>query len=93
MIPQYCPEYRFYIKRVTMYFMYTVWIGGSDQINENDFIWSKSGNSVNLTQWSPNEPNDYQGNEDCIEMDALHGKWNDMPCGSTYPFICEKNSN
>lgn len=70
-----------------------VWIGGSDQINEKDLIWSNSGNKITFNQWSPHEPNDFKDNEDCIEMYASNGKWNDMSCGSTNPFVCEKNIN
>lgn len=76
-----------------MYFIYTVWTVGSDQINEKDFIWSNSRNSVNLTQWSPKEPNDIGHYENCIEMYASNGMWNDIPCTSMNPFICEKQIN
>ncbi|XP_052694596.1 neurocan core protein-like [Crassostrea angulata] len=70
-----------------------VWTGGSDQINEKDFIWSNSRNSVNHTQWSPREPNDIGHYENCIEMYASNGMWNDIPCTSMNPFICEKQIN
>lgn len=66
-----------------------VWIGGSDQNIEDDFIWSRSGNKITFEHWSPREPNNL-GDEDCVEMSASNCKWNDKSCDSKIPFICEK---
>lgn len=67
-----------------------VWIGGSDQITGSEFLWSKSGNKITSTRWSLGEPNSQGENEDCIDMFASNGKWNDESCASTIQFICEK---
>lgn len=67
-----------------------VWIGGTDQNTESEFIWSRSGNKITFTQWSIGSPNNLF-NEDCIEMYSSNGEWNDKRCGSTISFICEKN--
>lgn len=49
----------------------TVWIGGSDKSKETQFIWSKSKNKITFTKWLSNNPDDYKGNEDCIETTLL----------------------
>ena len=30
--------------------------------------------------WLSKEPNNGNGNEDCVVMDVHDGKWNDVPC-------------
>eukprot|EP00105_Crassostrea_gigas_P036240 XP_019920388.1 PREDICTED: aggrecan core protein-like [Crassostrea gigas] len=71
----------------------TVWIGGSDKSKETQFIWSKSKNKITFTKWLSNNPDDFRSNEDCIEMLATTGEWNDMSCDFNTHFICEKNLN
>lgn len=70
-----------------------MWIGGSDKSKETQFIWSKSKNKITFTKWLSNNPDDYEGNEDCIEMLATTGEWNDMSCDFNTHFICEKKLN
>lgn len=71
----------------------TVWIGGSDKNTESQFIWSKSGNLITFLNWSIRSPNNLKGNQDCIEMFASNGRWNDRECDHNTPFICEKSLN
>ncbi|XP_052695614.1 versican core protein-like [Crassostrea angulata] len=71
----------------------TVWIGGSDKNTESQFIWSKSGNLITFLNWSIGSPNNLKGNQDCIEMFASNGRWNDRECDHNTPFICEKSLN
>lgn len=70
-----------------------MWIGGSDQSRESQFIWSKSKNIITFTKWFLDNPDNYKGNEDCIEMLAITGEWNDRSCDYNTGFICEKNLN
>lgn len=69
-----------------------MWIGGT-RSNRSEFIWSTSGKKITSTQWSPGEPNDARGKEDCIEMKAATGKWNDKSCDNDAFFMCEINLN
>ena len=47
------------------------------------------------TNWSPTEPNDTDGDEDCAVMSVLGnnnrvpGNWDDRNCESELPFVCE----
>nr|A7X3W1.1 RecName: Full=C-type lectin lectoxin-Enh1; Short=CTL; Flags: Precursor [Pseudoferania polylepis]ABU68489.1 Lectoxin-Enh1 [Pseudoferania polylepis] len=47
--------------------------------------------SANYFSWNQGEPNDVQDNENCVHLWAPSGylKWNDEPCASLHPFICQ----
>ena len=62
------------------------WIGLSDQREEDLWVWdSRTSGYVN---WNRGEPNDWNGNEDCVQM-TTSGRWNDVNCGSRLMFFCE----
>lgn len=42
------------------------------------------------SQWSENEPNNYEGKEYCGSIFKNEGKYNDLECSHFYAFICEK---
>lgn len=67
-----------------------MWIGGTRSTG-SEFIWSKSGKEIISKQWSPREPNNFNGKEDCIEMKAATGEWNDKSCDNDAFFMCEMN--
>ncbi len=67
-----------------------VWLGGSDATEEGTWRWgdgapfwsgSRGGRPVDgrFANWSPGEPNELQGGEDCLLMWAM-GLWNDSLC-------------
>ncbi|XP_062372848.1 C-type lectin domain family 4 member M-like [Sardina pilchardus] len=68
-----------------------VWIGLSDTDNEGVWKWV---DDTRLTTkfWAPGEPNN-AGNEDCAEISSNaadpYKAWNDVPCSSSYQYICE----
>lgn len=68
----------------------SVWTGGI-RSTESDFIWNKNGNRITFTPWSPGDPNNKEGKENCIEMFAATGEWNDRKCDYNTFFMCEKN--
>lgn len=70
----------------------TVWIGGNDRENEGHFVWSRDGNPITFTNWDSGNPDNYNGNEDCIEM-RRDGIWNDRRCDHRTLFVCEKDIN
>ena len=43
------------------------WIGLSALTTTSGFVWS-DGTPVNFVNWSPGEPNDANGGENCVEQ-------------------------
>lgn len=54
----------------------TAWIGLNDEANEGNFVWT-NGDPVTYTNWYEDQPNDYNGNQDFVEM-LPDGLWNDQ---------------
>ncbi|XP_062288134.1 C-type lectin domain family 4 member E-like [Scomber scombrus] len=75
-----------------------IWIGLTDRETEGTWKWIE-GRPLTLSYWETDEPNnggeDSQGGEeDCAHIRT--GKktvenWNDVPCGTSLHWICEKN--
>ena len=60
------------------------------------FMWDKSLELVNYTNWGPDEPNNADSGEDCVEIgfgiDGIFSQrlWNDAPCNSNNSYaLCE----
>ncbi|XP_071789139.1 uncharacterized protein [Asterias amurensis] len=65
------------------------WIGLNDQRKEGGYAWS-DGTQVEFTDWAPGEPNDYGGQEECVEIYLQSdNKWNDLYCWYQRNFICQ----
>ena len=70
-----------------------IWIGLNDINNEGIFKWADSSNITNYTNWNSGEPNNYNDNEDCVEMNG-YGYWNDYPCSSLgRQFVCNNGTS
>ena len=64
------------------------WIGlHRDPKNKSRWLWV-DGSYVTYTNWYNGEPNDNNGEEDCVEMSST-GKWNDQNCNDSVSYICE----
>ena len=72
--------------------MDSAWFGGNDIEEEGVWKWTDS-TPWEFTDWAPNEPNNYAGQEDCLEQhwEGLELIWNDRPCTYNEPFVCSKN--
>ncbi|CAH3127383.1 unnamed protein product [Pocillopora meandrina] len=70
----------------------TRWIGLSDSAVEGNYRWEGDNTLVNYTYWATDEPNDFAGSEDCVQVWAYSsgGLWNDDFCNSEHYYICEK---
>ena len=68
------------------------WIGLTDVEMEDHWKWS-DGSQLNLLyhNWGPGEPNNYNGEEDCVTI--RRGVWFDIPCVWKAQFICEKKNS
>ncbi|KAK1883605.1 Macrophage mannose receptor 1 [Dissostichus eleginoides] len=69
------------------------WVGLNDIHNENQFVWI-DGTAANLLPWAPNQPDNWQNNEDCVNLRGMNhhepGLLNDDFCTATKEFICKK---
>ncbi|XP_026182060.1 C-type lectin-like [Mastacembelus armatus] len=68
-----------------------IWLGGHDVTEEGKWKWT-DGTSFTYTNWAPERPDNYQGNEDCLHI-FTEGRWfwNDLDCQTPLPSVCAKN--
>jgi hypothetical protein len=68
----------------------SVWIGASDQEQEGVFRWV-GGGVVDYTAWAVDQPDDWEGREDCAELSGFDHLWNDRPCTDRFAkrALCE----
>ncbi|KAK5973178.1 Lectin protein type II [Trichostrongylus colubriformis] len=67
-----------------------IWIGGKKLWGS--WMWI-DGTEWDYLNWSPGEPNNAEGREDCLQILAhsrLNGKWNDYFCDRKLAFVCQK---
>ena len=58
------------------------WIGLSDEISENSFIWN-DGTPYDYSNWIGGNPDNYANNEDCTMTNWNgFGAWNDANCAA-----------
>jgi len=62
------------------------WIGLSDQLEEGAWVWDSR--TSGYSNWNRGEPNNWGGNEDCVEFTG-GGRWNDASCDARRSFFCE----
>ncbi|XP_046547951.1 perlucin-like isoform X2 [Haliotis rubra] len=65
------------------------WLGASDLNIEGIWLWEGQ-RRMNYTNWSPGQPDNAGGNENCLEIRLNFGNWNDYQCQKPLNFICEK---
>uniref|UniRef100_A0A3Q3LUT1 Ladderlectin-like n=1 Tax=Mastacembelus armatus TaxID=205130 RepID=A0A3Q3LUT1_9TELE len=67
------------------------WIGGTDAQQEGKWRWT-DGTPFKYTNWRPGQPDNDQGNEDCLHI-FTEGRWfwNDLDCQTPLPSVCTKN--
>ncbi|NUN12744.1 MAG: hypothetical protein HUU55_03830 [Myxococcales bacterium] len=72
------------------------WIGYNDLQTEGTFVWA-SGQPNSFTDFCSGEPNNFNGNQDCVRTNWLcfNGsyRWDDAECAATIPFVCEVTCN
>jgi cysteine-rich repeat protein len=66
------------------------WIGLFQGPTETGWFWS-TGETFAFHAWAPNQPDDFQANEDCGHLIGGTGLWNDRACTTRLPYLCEVN--
>ncbi|XP_037832825.1 galactose-specific lectin nattectin-like [Kryptolebias marmoratus] len=68
------------------------WVGGTDAAKEGYWVWT-DGSPFTFTAWGSGEPNNVDGNENCMEIN-LNGQdyVNDVNCSLKNAFICAKDA-
>lgn len=67
-----------------------VWLGANDLATEGDFRWLDGGALDDGPPWAFGQPDDFENIEDCVELRAMDDSWNDVPCSSLKPPVCER---
>lgn len=65
------------------------WIGIREYDIAGTYVWADN-TPLDYQNWNVDEPNDSNGEEQCGEMYANDGLWNDLNCGDATPFICKR---
>ncbi|CAJ1084350.1 C-type mannose receptor 2-like [Xyrichtys novacula] len=67
-----------------------IWLGGNDASKEGVWLWS-DGSYFDFNGWNKGEPNNFQGHENCMEMN-YEGRdvVNDNSCWKKKSFFCAK---
>ncbi|KAL5004002.1 hypothetical protein ScPMuIL_017458 [Solemya velum] len=67
-----------------------LWIGGSDLLIEGQWVYPGSTASLNYTKWAGKQPDNYQNNEHCLELNrGVDFDYNDKSCSSKVNPLCE----
>ena len=68
------------------------WIGLNDRESESRYMWNfQQSATQTFLPWGKGEPSNYNENcniENCVAIKSS-GKWNDVICGSFYPYVCQ----
>ncbi|KAG8275741.1 mannose binding [Homalodisca vitripennis] len=69
------------------------WISGAEYSHQGHWTWMSTGRPFNFTDWSPGQPDNYQGvagGEHCLELrEDYQYLWNDGNCPKPHFPICE----
>ncbi|XP_041654463.1 galactose-specific lectin nattectin-like [Cheilinus undulatus] len=68
-----------------------IWLGGYDAVKEGVWLWS-DGSHFDFKFWHKGEPNNFQGKENCMEMNFMEKDFvNDNACSTKKAFFCQKH--
>lgn len=69
------------------------WIGGTRIGNPSSLYWFGLNKGIVFTNWAPEEPNNLNGLESCMEIAPIRQfKWNDAKCSDMNYFVCEQET-
>ncbi|XP_025098347.1 snaclec trimecetin subunit beta-like isoform X1 [Pomacea canaliculata] len=82
-------ENRYIARLLPQNLAYSVWLGITDLFEEGVWMYSGRGTDLTYTKWSSNQPDNYNGMEDCAALNITTKLWYDTHCGSRLFFVCE----
>jgi len=66
----------------------SVLLDATDATTEGTWVWS-TGETFAYSNWEDGEPNNSNGDEDCVSASGTSGTWNDVACSTAAAFVCE----
>jgi lectin-like protein len=66
------------------------WIGLNDLETEGEMRWEGGAELGTFSHWAPDQPDDFDGTEDCVELLADGRGYNDRPCADLRAYLCER---
>ncbi|XP_056155303.1 macrophage mannose receptor 1 [Lampris incognitus] len=77
------------LKNAPMFSSDPAWIGLSSLDTDQGFVWT-DGSAFGYENWGFGEPNNYNDNEHCAEVQIYYGRhWNDRHCESYNDWLCQ----
>jgi hypothetical protein len=64
------------------------WIGLTDEVTNGVYVWETS-EAVAYANWGVNQPDEFGGDEDYVELGDQNGFWNDNSPWRPFSYICE----
>ena len=68
-----------------------MWIGYRDKGISGTWNWTDGSRGI-YTNWASEADDDSGQRRDCVVLKSEDGKWKDLPCTSTLPFLCKHKS-
>ena len=66
-----------------------MWLGGHDMTLEDRLEWITGECSFSFDDWLAGQPNDCNGEGDCLMLNYSDDGWNDDRCWALWNFVCE----
>ena len=67
-----------------------IFIDGTDAATEGTFVSSVTGAAMTYLPWSRGEPDNWNNDEDCLNILSNDGLMNDVKCSEPFPSVCER---
>ncbi|XP_043216493.1 C-type Lectin CRL-like [Amphibalanus amphitrite] len=65
-----------------------VWVGLVRLNDDGEFVWSDN-SALDYTNWLEDQPNNYDGEQDCVLLEGSGHKWNDRKCDLQQYALCQ----